>query len=56
MDGICDSDLSNQAAQHRSSTAVMFNPQYFRFDIDGTGDDVRIGNYPENGVEVENVR
>ena len=38
-----------------SSTAVMFNPQYFRFDIVESGDDVRIGNYPENGVEVENV-
>lgn len=38
-----------------SSTAVMFNPQYFRFDIAESGDDVRIGNYPENGIEVENV-
>ena len=38
-----------------SSVAVMFNPQYFRFDIAESGDDVRIGNYPENGVELENL-
>ncbi len=38
-----------------SASAVMFNPQYFRFDIAESNDDVRVGNYPENGVELENL-
>lgn len=38
-----------------SASAVMFNPQYFRFDIAESSDDVRVGNYPENGVEMENL-
>lgn len=38
-----------------SSSAIMFNPQNFRFDIADSGDDVRIGNYPENGIQVENL-
>lgn len=38
-----------------STTAVMFNPQHFRFDIVESEDDVRIGNYPENGIEMENL-
>lgn len=38
-----------------SSAAVMFNPQYFRFNIAESSDDVRVGNYPKNGIEVENL-